>query len=303
MFPTCTSRSRQTFRSSRARTGSSMHSAAAVAHRGSQTLFASSRPCPTSGGVVRVPWGIAIFQPSYWRSIGSIIPSHHRHLCLRNCVDSRAPRSPGPLYEHGRVRQSFSARKASTSSTSITMEKRTSPSRLRTGQPIRAASLPSLLENPLRATDFERPTNSYFLSALQAGAVIGSKDYFAGGIFVKADSIGGVKQYLGNWVNVTNDYVGLRFKIAGKTHYGWARLTVQITSRSVIKATLTGYAYETIPNKPIIAGKTKGPHAIGSEADATATIPTPETTTLGLLALGSPGLSIWRREGSANSAQ
>lgn len=119
--------------------------------------------------------------------------------------------------------------------------------------------MPSLLENPLRATDFERPTNSYFLSALQAGAVIGSKDYFAGGIFVKADSIGGVKQYLGNWVNVTNDYVGLRFKIAGKTHYGWARLTVQITSRSVIKATLTGYAYETIPNKPIIAGKTKGP--------------------------------------------
>ena len=152
MFPTCTSRSRQTFRSSRARTGSSMHSAAAVAHRGSQTLFAFSRPCPTSGGVVRVPWGIAIFQPSYWRSIGSIIPSHHRHLCLRNCVDSRAPRSPAPLYEHGRVRQSFSARKASTSSTSITMEKRTSPSRLRTGQPIRAASLPSLLENPLRAT-------------------------------------------------------------------------------------------------------------------------------------------------------
>jgi len=45
VFPTCTSRSRQTFGSSRACTGSSMHSAAAVAHRRSQTpfcLFASS---------------------------------------------------------------------------------------------------------------------------------------------------------------------------------------------------------------------------------------------------------------------
>jgi hypothetical protein len=27
-------------------------------------------------------------------------------------------------------------------------------------------------------------------------------------------------------------------------------------------ATLTGYAYETIPNKPIITGKTKGPDVI-----------------------------------------
>jgi hypothetical protein len=28
-----------------------------------------------------------------------------------------------------------------------------------------------------------------------------------------------------------------------------------------ITATLTGYAYETIPNKPIIAGETNGPDA------------------------------------------
>jgi hypothetical protein len=29
-----------------------------------------------------------------------------------------------------------------------------------------------------------------------------------------------------------------------------------------VRALLTGYAYETIPNKPIITGKTKGPDAI-----------------------------------------
>ena len=43
----------------------------------------------------------------------------------------------------------------------------------------------------------------------------------------------------------------------------------------IIAATLTGYAYETIPNKPIIAGKTNGPDVI-----------TVEPTTLGSLALG-----------------
>jgi hypothetical protein len=62
---------------------------------------------------------------------------------------------------------------------------------------------------------------------------------------------------LGAWVNVKQRYLGLKFKIAGKIHYGWARLNVQVT-KTAIAATLTGYAYETIPNKPIIAGSTAG---------------------------------------------
>lgn len=110
VLPTCSPGPRQTLWSSWARTSSSMHSAAAVAHRGSQTLCAFSRLCPTSGGIVRIPWGIAIFQPSDWRFGSSIILSHHLHLGFRNCVDSLAPQSPVLLYEHGRARQSFSAR-------------------------------------------------------------------------------------------------------------------------------------------------------------------------------------------------
>ena len=66
---------------------------------------------------------------------------------------------------------------------------------------------------------------------------------------------------LGSWVNVTNRYLGFKFKIRGATHYGWARLDVSVTNGTVV-GTLTGYAYETIPNKPIIAGKTKGPDVI-----------------------------------------
>jgi hypothetical protein len=63
----------------------------------------------------------------------------------------------------------------------------------------------------------------------------------------------------GPWANVQNRYLGLKFiSVTGKMHYGWARLNVSVTPGQQIIATLTGYAYETIPNKPIIAGKTHG---------------------------------------------
>jgi hypothetical protein len=52
-------------------------------------------------------------------------------------------------------------------------------------------------------------------------------------------------------------YVGLKFSIKGQTHFGWTR--VKIASMYPYKASLTGYAYETIPNKAIITGETKGP--------------------------------------------
>jgi hypothetical protein len=62
----------------------------------------------------------------------------------------------------------------------------------------------------------------------------------------------------GPWNNVQDRYLGLKFIVKGEIHYGWARLNVVTGDEFVIKATLTGYAYETIPNKPIIAGKTHG---------------------------------------------
>jgi hypothetical protein len=70
-----------------------------------------------------------------------------------------------------------------------------------------------------------------------------------------------------------------------------------------VDATLTGYAYETIPNRAIIAGKTKGPDdASVEESNTASTVPAPEPSTLGVLSLGSPGLSIWRREESTVAA-
>ena len=67
-------------------------------------------------------------------------------------------------------------------------------------------------------------------------------------------------------------YLGMKFVIQGKAHFGWTRLNVGCTNTKV-NATLTGYAYETVPNKPIIAGKTHGPDVV-------------EPATLGQLASG-----------------
>jgi hypothetical protein len=104
----------------------------------------------------------------------------------------------------------------------------------------------------------------------------------------------------GKWCNVKDRYLGLKFVVKGKTHFGWARLNVSFGSNGVA-GLLTGYAYETIPNKPIIAGKTKGPDdvgEIGQTSSLSVTEPIRKTASLGLLALGSPGRSIWRREDS-----
>jgi hypothetical protein len=133
-----------------------------------------------------------------------------------------------------------------------------------------------------------------FASALKKGSRIGFGrrfDTFTEAMVFKASS-----RLLGKWSNVKNRYLGLRFKIRGRAHYGWARLTVKVQGNS-ITAILTGYAYETIPGKGIIAGQTKGPDDISvEEPDAALTMPTPKPATLGALAMGAPGLSIWRRE-------
>jgi hypothetical protein len=105
----------------------------------------------------------------------------------------------------------------------------------------------------------------------------------------------------GKWLNVHGRYLGIRFQIKGKSHYGWARLNLA-ESRSRFTVVLTGYAYETIPNKAIIAGKTKGSEDV-EESNAIPTVPTPEPATLGMLALGAPGLSVWRREEPATRTQ
>ncbi len=89
-------------------------------------------------------------------------------------------------------------------------------------------------------------------------------------------------QYYGNWHNVEDRYLGLGFVINGETYYGWARLSSDISGHSV-RAVLTGYAYETIPGKAILTGKTKGPDVIAVQP-----------ASLGHLAAGASAIPAWR---------
>ncbi|MFZ0321579.1 MAG: hypothetical protein WAL56_20815 [Candidatus Sulfotelmatobacter sp.] len=92
----------------------------------------------------------------------------------------------------------------------------------------------------------------------------------------------------GPWGEVKNRYLGFAFVIDGKEHFGWARLSTNIFAFDSTTDIL-GYAYETIPNKPIVAGDE-------GQSEETSTAPS-----LGALALGNSGLAVWRtKETSLN---
>jgi hypothetical protein len=121
--------------------------------------------------------------------------------------------------------------------------------------------------------------------ALKLGSRIGPKKPFQGwNMYNRTFSPGTAGNCLGSWANVKNRYLGFKFLIKGKTHFGWARLNVSCSGSPARVGLLTGYAYETIPNKPIVAGKTKG-------ADV---IRVTEPASLGRLAQGSAGLAASR---------
>jgi hypothetical protein len=108
---------------------------------------------------------------------------------------------------------------------------------------------------------------------------------------------GSCVSYGGDWVNKKGFYLGVQFSTGSEIHYGWVRLSISAPCKTGGNDLLTGYAYETIPNKPIIAGKTSGPvtHVQYNELSPARS----QRPTLGMLALGTDGLSVWRREEEA----
>jgi hypothetical protein len=116
---------------------------------------------------------------------------------------------------------------------------------------------------------------NFLASALAKGAPIGSRQrfisstgFFGERMFNAACSVDGGCSTVGKWANVNNRYLGLRFQINGKIHYGWARLSVAVQQGHTITATLTGYAYEDIPNKEIHAGQTQSADDALTNSDA-----------------------------------
>ena len=140
--------------------------------------------------------------------------------------------------------------------------------------------------NQIAATNSES-----YAAALHAGDEIGPNSPFkmkrpnlvmATCPFIGCTSPGGGK---GPFTKAQHGYLGLKFTISGETHFGWARINMPTGPHSGV---LTGYAYETIPNKPIRAGQTSGNEATAGTLDPSAFI---EPATLGRLALGAPGVA------------
>jgi hypothetical protein len=119
-------------------------------------------------------------------------------------------------------------------------------------------------------------------AALSAGQKIGANQVFQ----AKANCMVYYESgYSGAWYGAKDRFLGFSFVIAGKTHFGWARLTFRNIGCYRCILGVIDYAYETIPNKPIVAGDR------GSQANASA-----QPATLGALAAGAPALNSWRKE-------
>jgi len=149
------------------------------------------------------------------------------------------------------------------------------------------------------------------------GKVIGSSQRFVsqgnGGVLMgEAIYSPGGGQYRGKWIHVMNRFLGLKFQINGETHFGWVRMTVKLLLSRPMQVLLSGYAYETQPSTPIVAGQTQDQdgaspaeprveEAPGADAFLD-NAPVPKPASLGVLALGASGLPLWRREKIAPSS-
>jgi hypothetical protein len=62
------------------------------------------------------------------------------------------------------------------------------------------------------------------------------------------------EEYSGLWIGKEQKYMGIRFKLDGKFHYGWVKLSHDKLKDEV---TINDYAYSKLPEQGIAAGKTE----------------------------------------------
>lgn len=129
-----------------------------------------------------------------------------------------------------------------------------------------------------------------YASALFSAVQVGPKAQFLSyqGLMAESTFNGGMRPpatgyCTGPWASVTNRYLGLKFDVKGQVHFGWARFNVTCLGGPNVVGLLTGYAYETVPNRPIVTGRRKGSDEAGATAYRGAP---PGSSNLGRLALG-----------------
>jgi hypothetical protein len=148
--------------------------------------------------------------------------------------------------------------------------------------------------SPAQAGDAVFSNRSGYAAAIPAGVAIG-----ANGRFDSKTSVGMANDNIpdgkchGPWAQVHDKYLGLKYEINGEVHFGWARLSVSCVPPQPARILLTGYAYETVANQPILTGQVSG---TAEESALTRPAGSHANLQLGLLALGSHGLAAWRRE-------
>jgi hypothetical protein len=95
----------------------------------------------------------------------------------------------------------------------------------------------------------------------------------------------------GSWGNVVHRFLGLRFLIDGKVHYGWIGFRKVNDNFVDFGAYLGGWAYESDPDTPIGAGNTEG------AAQSTASV---HPSSLEVLAKGHKGIEQRRQRTEGN---
>jgi hypothetical protein len=159
-----------------------------------------------------------------------------------------------------------------------------------------------------------------YINPLAGGAIVRARSYSSASPLVRGAKIGPSARFVSYGVDVEhssycttnsvcfkernhgglwggnhpNRFIGVRFLIRGKTHYGWIRLTVTTSETAPMSEEITEYGYETIANKSCAAGL---PGTSAATSDRLNTEQTGKNSaSLGMLALGADALPLWRRD-------
>ena len=109
----------------------------------------------------------------------------------------------------------------------------------------------------------ESPSGYDYALALNSGDMIDATLNWIAATNTMAYNVDSNNPYNENWNGVTDKYLGLKFVVAGNTHYGWARLDVQAVADVW---TLKDYAFNGTPNGSITAGQMAGVNTMELES-------------------------------------
>jgi hypothetical protein len=109
----------------------------------------------------------------------------------------------------------------------------------------------------------EAPGGYDYALALNSGQMIDNTLNWIAATNTMAYNVNTANPYNENWNGVTDKYLGLKFVVAGNTHYGWARLDVLAIADIW---TLKDYAFNASPNTGLTAGQMTGVSTLSMES-------------------------------------